>query len=94
MKKPVLIIGFLTILTLILLIVRSFVANRISVDGITLGRMNDQIAYYRMENSFLSEKLLLKSSLSFVASKAATLGFVEEKSNFVLTNPLPIAVRQ
>lgn len=93
MKKPILGVSFLMILTISLLIVRSAVSNRISVDGIFLSKINDQIATLKVENSFLREKLYSESSLNFIASKAAVLGFVEEKSSFVLTNPIPIAQR-
>ncbi len=94
MKKPVLTIGFLIIVTLVLSIVKIFVSNRISVSGLVLGEIEEKINYYKTENTLLSEKLYSLSSLTNVSVKANELGFVAEKSSFVLTNPLPIALKQ
>lgn len=94
MKKPVLIIGFLIIVIFALSVAKTFVSNRISTSGSALGVIGDKINAYKLENSLLSEKLYLLSSLTNVLTQANGLGFVQEKSNFVITYPIPIAIKQ
>lgn len=94
MKIYNLIIKSLICIFLVLVIARVVVSNVISTSGVELGKINDEIANYKLENDSLSEKIFSMSSLSTIASEAAKLGFVDEGQNFVLTNPLPIALRQ
>jgi cell division protein FtsL len=94
MKKPVLIIGFLIIAILALSVVKTFVSNRISTSGSTLGAISDRINAYKIENTLLSEQLYSLSSLTNVLTKANSLGFVEGNSKFVITYPIPIAIKQ
>jgi len=94
MKKPVLIIGFLIIVIFALSIVKTFIANRISISGLALEVIVSKINAYKIENTLLSEKLYTLSSLTNVSFQANTLGFVEEKSSLVLTNTIPIAIKQ
>ncbi len=94
MKKPVFVIGFLIIVILGLSVVKAFVSNRISTSGSALGAIEERINFYKIENTMLNEKLYSLSSLTNLLSQANSLGFVEEKSKFVLTNPIPIAIKQ
>jgi cell division protein FtsL len=94
MKKPALTIGFLLFVILALSLVKIFVSNGISTSGVVLSDVSDRINNYKVENVLLSEKLYSLSSLTNVLDKANSLGFVEAKSSFVLTNPIPIALKQ
>lgn len=94
MKKPVFVIGFLIIVILGLSVVKAFVSNRISTSGSALGAIEERINFYKIENTMLNEKLYSLSSLTSLLSQANSLGFVQEKSKFVLTNPIPIAIKQ
>lgn len=94
MKKPAVIVGILIITVLVLSIFKTFVSNRISTSGAALGSIEEKISEYKTENALISEKLYTLSSLTSVSEKADKLGFVEEKSSFVLTNPVPIALKQ
>lgn len=94
MKKPALIIGFLITVIIMLSVVKTFVSNRISTSGLELGQIDAQINSLQTENAILSEKYYTLASLTTIASEAAGMGFVEENSDFVLTNPLPIALKQ
>ncbi|MCL6096478.1 MAG: hypothetical protein M1444_02220 [Patescibacteria group bacterium] len=94
MKKPALTIGFLLVAILALSVVKTFVSNRISISGPALSEVEDRINAKKIENTLLSEKLYLLSSLTNISTEADRLGFVESKSNFVLTNPMPIALKQ
>lgn len=94
MRKPAFVIGFLVIAILALSVVKTFASNRISTSGPALFAIEDKINFYKTENTLLSEELYSLSSLTNVLSKANSLGFVKEKTSFVLTNPIPIALKQ
>lgn len=94
MKKYNLIITALILITLFLLGTRVVVLNRMSTSGFVLGEVNKEISFYKTQNAILSEHYLASSSLTSLASAAAKLGFIEGKSNFVLTSPLPLAVKR
>lgn len=88
------IIQSLILVTIVLTILRIVVANSISTSGVELGKINESVNSYKLENYILSEKLLEQSSLFAIASEAAKLGFADTSDSFVLNNPLPIAVKQ
>ena len=94
MKKYNLIITALILTTLFLLTARVVISNRMSTSGFALGEVNKEISFYKTQNAILSEHYLASSSFTNLASVAAKLGFVEGKSNFVLTNSLPLAVKR
>ncbi len=93
MKKPGVIIGALVIVIVLLAVTRTFVSNSISTSGIAMGKMEEELVYYKTQNLLLSEKFLKKASLTNVASEAAQLGFVQGKTNLVLSGKLPLAKR-
>ena len=94
MRKPGLTIGFLIIVIFVLSVAKTFVSNKISTSGQTLSATEDRINAKKIENTLLSEKLYSLSSLTNVFSQANSLGFVQEKSKFVITYPIPIAIKQ
>lgn len=94
MKKPVLTIGMLIVVILVLSVVKTFVSNRILTSGTALSEAQDRINAYKLENTLLSEKLYSLSSLTNISIEADRMGFVEEKTSFVLSNPVPIALKQ
>lgn len=87
------IIQVLFLFIVMLSVVQIVVSSRLSTTGIVLGKLENSLKNYSEENEKLREKLLLSSSLTQIASSAASLGFVSEKSQIVLTGPLPIAIR-
>lgn len=78
---------------LVLSVVQIIVSNRLSTTGIALGKIDQKVNMYNQENEKLREQLLTMSSLTQIASVASSLGFVSNKSQVVLTAPLPIAIR-
>lgn len=95
MKKPVLIIISCAVFIIILLsIAQTVLSNALSTSGVLMGKITDQTLGYKTENALLREKFFLLSSLNNLASRASELGFVEGKSQFVVTKSLPLAVRQ
>lgn len=94
MKKPALITIVLLLTVVMLSIVQTIMSNSLSTSGILLSKIQEESHFYKSENITLSEKLLAESSLTNLASKASELGFVENKSQFVLNSSLPLAIRQ
>lgn len=88
-----LILKSLIILVFLLAIGRVVVSNLISTSGVALSQINDKVATFKSENDSLREKLFTMSSLENIASEAAKAGFTDEKDSFVLTNPLPVALK-
>ncbi|MEK7160265.1 MAG: hypothetical protein AAB702_02185 [Patescibacteria group bacterium] len=94
MKKPVLIIATLVFVILTLSVVRIFISNNISTSGVVLGKVGEELDKYKLENSITAEKLYTMASLTSVSQKAYTLGFVDSKSDFVLNQKVPVAIKQ
>lgn len=94
MKKPAFFITCIVLIIIMLSIVQVIVSNNLSTTGIELAKYQEEINRYHRENTVLHEEILEKSSYTFIASKAAELGFVEEKSRVYLTDPVPVAFKQ
>ena len=94
MKKPIFLIMFSIFIIITLSVVKTAVSGKLSTSGVSLSRIEEEISSYKTQNLILREKLLAVSSLNNISSKAALLGFVEKKSEFVLTRPLPLAIKQ
>lgn len=93
-KKSFLLITILLFVFLTLAMVRSMVSNSMSTSGTELGKTGDELSALKIENALLKEKLFALSSLTLISSKAAEMGFIEEKKTFSLTNTVPIALKQ
>lgn len=94
MNKSKFVIFFIILLILILSVVQTVVSNRLSTSGVLMDKIEREISYLKTENTLLYEKLFLTSSLTAIATKASDLGFVEEKSQYVVASSLPLAIRQ
>ena len=93
MKKSGIIL-FITVTIILLSIAQTILSNMLSTSGVPMSKINKELQAYKTENTQIREKLFLRSSLINIASKAAELGFVESKSEFVLKTSMPLAVRQ
>lgn len=91
MKKPIFLLTILIFIIVGLLIVKAVISNTISTSGVALGKTQDELIKYKTENTMLREKIFTLSSLSYVSSAAAQIGFVGSKSNFALSKTRPIA---
>jgi hypothetical protein len=94
MKKPALIITTLVLTIVVLSVVKIFVSNRIATSGVVLGKVQEELLSYKLENTILSEKLYTLSSLTNIASKAYDLGYTDSKTDYVLSNQVPVAIKQ
>lgn len=93
MKKYNLILTILILTVLSLSIVRAVLANTMSTSGILLSKLNLEVNFYKIQNEALEERFYSETSLTYLATEAAKLGFNDVKNNFVLTSPLPLASR-
>ncbi len=94
MKKPLILISFLVLIIVVLFGARTVVSNRISTSGVELGATQDDLSFYKTENTILKEKIYALSSLTSVSERAKKLGFVESKDTFAVSKSLPIALKQ
>lgn len=94
MKKPTLIITVVVTLIIVLSVVQVVVSNRLSTTGIILEEMSWAITTLQIDNATLSERVLTASSLTNIASRASSIGFVEGKSFVRVTKPLPLARKE
>lgn len=88
-----LVLKILIITALFLAAGRVVVSNAISTSGVALGRINEEVAVLKTKNDSLKEELFSKASLENIASEAGKLGFTDKKESYVLTSPLPVALR-
>jgi len=93
MRKSAYLVVVVILTILVLSIVQVVVANRISTTGLTLAKLQEEVKEYKRENTLIKEKILKDSSLTEIASSAATLGFAPSKENLKLGVPLPLAKR-
>lgn len=77
-----------------LVLTRIVLSSAFSVDGIALAKMNTEMSSLDRENMLLKEKIYTASSYTMIASDAATMGFVEEKSQIAINGASSIAIRQ
>lgn len=84
----------LILLTGGLLLIRVALSSAFSVDGITLGMLNQQLAAVEKENMLYKEKLYMATSYLTIASDAANLGFAEQKTQLALHNSSSLAIKQ
>ncbi len=93
-KKPIFAVLLLTIIIGVLVGVRSIVSSRITTSGVELGKIQDQTASLKTQNTLLKEKIFSLSSLTHVSEAAAKEGFVEGKGAFAVSGQRPIARKQ
>lgn len=94
MKKGLYILGSLTLFIVLLSVAQITLTNAFSTDGIVLSKMDNQIVALQKENMVLKEQLYTQSSYTNIASVAATMGFVEGKSQIALETSRPLAIKQ
>lgn len=94
MKKPSFIIIFFVGVIITLSFVQAAISNKLSTKGALISKIEEEIYYYKTQNSILSEQFLSYSSLTNLASRASELGFTKENKQFVLNPSVPLAVRQ
>jgi len=93
MKKPALVVTILIGIVISLSIVKAIVYNRLSTAGIFVSKVEEEINFYKTQNTVLSEKLLTLSSLTNIAEEAKKEGFTNENLLMVLKTSKPLAAR-
>lgn len=77
-----------------LLLTRIILSSTFSVDGIAIASQKTEIADLDRENMLLREKIYTAAAYTTIASDAATMGFVEEKSEISLGSTASFALAQ
>ena len=93
MKKARILVIIVILIVIGLSVTQVIVANSIATHGTELADLQKQINAYKKENFVIKEKILKKSSLTEIASKAGEMGFVRSAKNVYLSTPLPLAKR-
>lgn len=93
MKKPIYFISVIIVTVISLSIVQVVISNSLSTTGLDLAKIEQDLNTYERENDTLRQKVLTATSLTYIASAAGQLGFVEQKSQIYLSTPLPLAVK-
>ncbi len=83
----------ITFIIIVLSIIQVVVSSSLSTTGIELAKLESQVNDYKKDNSLKREKLLVDSSLTQIASRAAETGFIEEKLQVYIKNQLPVAAK-
>ena len=94
MKKPALLILFLVAIVVILSVIRTYVSNNIATSGVILGGIEGEINNLQTDNAILAQKLYEQSALTNISSKVSAIGFVDNKTSYVLNSGLPVAYKQ
>lgn len=93
MKKPYFIIIFLLGLAVSLSMGKAVLYNTLSTSGVLVSKAEGEINFYKIQNSILSEQLLMASSLTNILEKAEQSGFINENTLMILKTSKPLAVK-
>lgn len=89
MKKII----FILIITVVSLqLVNVFLVNTIASGSVEAAMIQNEIDKIEEKNAIIKTELLKYSSFTRVASRAAELGFGDEKSFISVKTPLPVAI--
>lgn len=74
-------------------LVQAILSNSLSTTGIALARLENEVVEYKRQNALLHELILNETSLTKIASKAATFGYTPGSSQIVVSGSVPIAAK-
>ena len=92
MRKKFIVFIMMSILV-VLSLVQVVLSNSLSTTGIALSRLEGEVARYKRLNSMLRETILTETSLTKIASSAATFGYISGSSQIVISGSVPIAAK-
>ena len=81
----------LVLITMVLEGVNIFLSNQVSSESVTVSRLSSELEEVERRNYALRSEVLEYTSLDRVASRAAELGFVENKKVISLYKPAAVA---
>lgn len=93
MRKKRVVLFIIVGVFIALSLVQVVLSNSLSTTGIALSRLENEVARYQRLNSMLRETILTETSLTKIASSAATFGFLQQSSQIVIDSSIPIAAR-
>lgn len=80
-------------LVMFLAIGKLLFANMLSTTGLRIAKLGEQASRVETENNLLGEEIVKFSSLSWISSEAANLGFTRPSLVVSLTPEVPVALR-
>lgn len=86
MKKLILFTFPLFVISIFLSVIQVVISNMLSTSGVELDKLQTDLIHFKKENIVLREEVLMNTSLTNIASIAATMGFVDTKSAINLSN--------
>lgn len=93
-KKLYIPVLLLAILTIGLELANIHLSGKLASDSVTVKKLQVNIANLEEHNQILNSKVLSQTSYETIASKAATLGFVEDHSYIYLRNQVKLSYSQ
>lgn len=94
MKNWAKIITSMILIVILLATVKIYISNGVATSGILLGKIQEQIDNFKLQNALISEKLYTESSLTMINSKAQNLGYTDKRSDFVISSQQSVALKQ
>jgi hypothetical protein len=94
MKKIYPFIGLLLIITIILEIINVHLANKLDSKSMYASQLQIEYSKLEQDNLILKSQVLKYTSFESIASRAAQLGFAEEKSFVSLYSPAEVALNK
>lgn len=93
MKKINTLVLLLVLSTIILQGVNVYLSNKLAANSIDASDLQKKISSLQEKNQILETKILEATSLDYIASRAASLGFVNDNKNYIsLYSPLEVAI--
>jgi len=93
MKKPILLIAFLSLVVVSLTLARITLVNTISTTGVALVNIQNQIEDLKHQNEILKEEYLSEAAYTTIDNKATKLGYAPVQTQIDLSTPPPLALQ-
>lgn len=85
-------VSLLIIFTIVLQGASIFITNTKATDGVSAGKLANELEELKIENMELESKMLTLASFKNVASKAAELGYSDNQDFVSLFDPVEVAL--
>lgn len=95
MKRKYVVLSIMVSAIIILSIVQISVSNMLSIGGIQLSQVQQQVKEYQKSNAILKEQIYTVASLTRIDDEATEAGYIQGvgQSTFVIANPQPFAIK-
>ncbi|RJQ26253.1 hypothetical protein C4577_03900 [Candidatus Parcubacteria bacterium] len=94
MRKINILIFMLIVISFTLEIANIYLSNKVTSNSIYASKIEQQIKDLDNKNQILKSDILNYTSFEMISSRAAELGFVENKEYITLSSPLDLAINR